>query len=426
MKIESLSTRYAVRALGINDAPEVLRLYLGNPMYFAHMHSEPSLESVAHDLTALPPGKMAEDKHYLGFYEKDMLVAVMDLIEGFPNAQTAFIGLFMVNSACQGKGIGGAIISEGLHALANMGFAYCRLGYVESNPQSKAFWEKCGFVPTGVRSEQEGYAVVMMQKDLSGTAVSSQHVQAQYATDKNLSTRINFHEKYSVNQKGFGNWLFEQYDLRPGMRILELGCGNASMWRGKEALLPQNCELTLTDFSAGMLEAAKANADKLPHVGFAQVDIMEIPYDRDQFDVVIANMMLYHVPNIDRALSEVRRVLKSEGRFYCATYGEHGLFEYLANLFDDYGIERRLNTRFTLQNGEELLKRRFTSVSRLDYEDRFEVTDENDLLAYMKSMTSMVDDHGIDDAVILTRLRSRKENGRICIPKEYGMFIAER
>jgi len=252
----------------------------------------------------------------------------------------------------------------------------------------------------------------------------SQNVKEQYASDKNLNTRINLHEKYSVNKQGFGHWIFEQYAFMPGMRILEIGCGNGSVWPERMENLPERCELILSDFSEGMLDAAKARIGERTGLTYQQINILDIPYGDQQFDAVIANMMLYHVPDIEKALGEVRRVLKQEGIFYCATYGEHGLVEYLEEMFADYGIEHRLNTRFTLQNGTAILNQAFANVQKLEYEDAFAVTETHDLLTYIKSMTSMADYHGIEDDVILSRLEERKENGIIHIPKEYGMFIA--
>lgn len=164
MEVKRLSLRYSVRALRLCNAQEILNLYNGNPMYFEHMHSMPTPGSVKDDLTALPPGKTYSDKRYVGFYDGENLVAIMDLIEGFPNPETAFIGLFMVDQAYQGNGVGSLIIQEALSALGTIGFVYVRLGYVETNAQSRAFWYKNGFEPTGVKSEQDKYTVVMMQK----------------------------------------------------------------------------------------------------------------------------------------------------------------------------------------------------------------------------------------------------------------------
>lgn len=166
MQIQNISLRYDVRRLDERDADVVFALYKTNPQYFDAMHSIPTLESVKDDLTALPPKKTAEDKFYLGFYEGNSLIAIMDLILAFPNERTVFIGLFMVDGAWQGKGIGSLIVTQSLDYLQSLGFSVCRLGYVKTNPQSRAFWEKNGFLPTGVQSQQEHYTIVIMEKGI--------------------------------------------------------------------------------------------------------------------------------------------------------------------------------------------------------------------------------------------------------------------
>lgn len=54
-------------------------------------------------------------------------------------------------------------------------------------------------------------------------------VKEQYSDSNNLNTRMSIHEKYSVNKLGFGNWLYQQYQLKDSMRILELGCGTGDL-----------------------------------------------------------------------------------------------------------------------------------------------------------------------------------------------------
>lgn len=66
-------------------------------------------------------------------------------------------------------------------------------------------------------------------------------------------------------------------------------------------------------------------------------------------------MMLYHVPNMEKGLGEVRRVLKRGGCFYCATYGEHGIVEYISKILSVRGVEDNTNKNFTLQNGYKIL-----------------------------------------------------------------------
>lgn len=250
------------------------------------------------------------------------------------------------------------------------------------------------------------------------------NVRTQYATDENLSTRINLHEKYSVNKQGFGSWIFEQYRFEPGMRILELGCGNGSMWAGNIDRLPKGCELILSDFSPGMLAAARENIGEPAGLVYRQIDIMEIPYEDHSMDAVIANMMLYHVPDIARALAQVRRVLKPGSMFYCATYGENSIMRWLRDVFAVQHLHISMNTAFTLQNGEAILLGCFDCVARLDYPDAFEITNENDLADYILSLTAMADLSRLPKEEILSTLAAQKTDGVIRIPKEYGMFIS--
>ena len=144
------------------------------------------------------------------------------------------------------------------------------------------------------------------------------NIEKQYQTSQNLNTRISIHDKYSTNKQPFGNWILSHYEIRPGMKILELGCGTGSMWKENLHLL-HGSELTLTDFSHGMLETAKQNICA-ENVNFAQVDIQDIPYPDGAFDAVIANMMLYHVPDVQKALWEVSRVLKKGGHLIAPTF----------------------------------------------------------------------------------------------------------
>lgn len=249
-------------------------------------------------------------------------------------------------------------------------------------------------------------------------------VKAQYATASNLNTRISIHEKYSVNRQGFGNWITEHYPIRTGMRVLELGCGTGSMWLGHEDLIARCSELILSDFSGGMLEAAKHNVTA-PNVRFEIIDIQEIPFPDACFDVVIANMMLYHVPDLPKALSEVRRVLKCGGTFCCATYGEHGIMPYLAEVLAEFGIRDNTRKTFTLLNGEGILAASFTEIRRLDYPDTLAVTDPRDLVDYLYSLPSMSDLSPALREDITNKLSSHMEQGILTVPKEYGLFLCK-
>ena len=245
----------------------------------------------------------------------------------------------------------------------------------------------------------------------------------QYKTAERLNRRISLHDRYSVNKQGFGNWIFERYRFRNGNSILELGCGTASMWVRKE--LPEGCTLYLTDLSEGMLDAARKHTAHLRQARFQRTDIQDIPFEENVFDHVIANMMLYHVPDIQLGLEEVRRVLKPGGTFYCATYGENGVMAYLSDLLGRFGVHDPLNRRFTLQNGDLTLKQHFSFVSRADYPDALAVTDPEDLADYLYSLGSMANLNPAYRPEIVDALRKEMKDGVLTMPKEYGMFICE-
>ncbi|HFI0153559.1 TPA: GNAT family N-acetyltransferase [Streptococcus suis] len=162
MKINQISNHFQVRKLTEADLEQVLALYQTNPLYFEHFPPLPSLESLANDLVDCPPGKELSDKYFLGFWDKERLVAILDLIDGYPTEDTCYIGLFMVDSRLAGQGLGSKIIAELITQLATS-FKKVRLGYVESNPQSAHFWAKVGFCPTGEVKELAGKTIVIAE-----------------------------------------------------------------------------------------------------------------------------------------------------------------------------------------------------------------------------------------------------------------------
>ena len=251
-------------------------------------------------------------------------------------------------------------------------------------------------------------------------------VREQYASAGNLNTRISIHQKYSTNKMSFGNWIFSNYKITKGMKVLELGCGTGDMWKGHEDLIKSCSKLVLSDFSEGMLENAKTNIGSDANVEYRVIDIQNIPFEAESFDVVIANMMLYHVPDMARGLSEVRRVLKKGGAFYCATFGEHGIVEYLAKTLGTYAVENNVNKNFTLQNGKQILEPFFSDVQKLNYEDSLAVTELDDLIEYIYSLSSMTTLSTISKTEIRDILAKQMVDGVLIVPKEYGMFCCKK
>ena len=249
-------------------------------------------------------------------------------------------------------------------------------------------------------------------------------VRRQYSTADRLNTRISIHSKYSTNKQGFGNWIVSHYRIRDGMSVLELGCGTGDMWTGRDDIIRRCSRLVLSDFSEGMLDKAKETLRDCDGIEYRVIDIQDIPFSDHTFDAVVANMMLYHVPDLRKGLREVKRVLKEDGTFYCATYGENGIMAYICRLFADCQAEYHGNSSFTLQNGAEKLAPFFPDVQRLLYEDALEVTDVGDMVDYIRSLTGMTDLQKLPENVIRSVLEKNMRDGVLRVPKEYGMFIA--
>lgn len=166
MLVEALSKKYSVRRMDDNDIPKIYELSVSNPMFFEHCPPFVTLESIAADLKALPPDKDYCDKFYVGFFDGDILVAIMDLILKYPDDETAFIGLFMTAKTFQSRGIGTSIIGGVCGELKANGFKQISLAYAKGNIQSENFWLKNGFKKTGKETEKEGYTAVLMKKEL--------------------------------------------------------------------------------------------------------------------------------------------------------------------------------------------------------------------------------------------------------------------
>ena len=111
MQLQSLSRRYTVRQLMETDVDAMLALCSGNPQFYRYHPPMATKASILDDLQAVPPGKTLSDKYFIGFYDGETLAAMMDLITGYPNSATAYIGLFMVDAAQQGRGTGSALIA---------------------------------------------------------------------------------------------------------------------------------------------------------------------------------------------------------------------------------------------------------------------------------------------------------------------------
>ena len=149
-----------------------------------------------------------------------------------------------------------------------------------------------------------------MSKIPSKHDVNQRHLRRQYRTNENLQTRIQLHTHYSTNPIGWFPWVFDHMQIPEGGCVLQIGCGSGELWKLNQSKISEYWDIILTDYSEGMLKQAKACLQQYNNIRYRQVNAMDIPYDTHKFDVVIANHVLYHVKDINQALTEI--IVRSE------------------------------------------------------------------------------------------------------------------
>ncbi|MGI6695707.1 MAG: GNAT family N-acetyltransferase [Christensenellales bacterium] len=167
MDVTRLSGQYAVRRLQEDDIPAVFALCRENTVFYQHAPPPATPEIIRRDMQALPPERSKDDKYYLGFFDETALIAVLDVIVGYPDAETVFLGFFMLDISRQGQGIGSAIIQELCGEWRRQGYRKAMLGWAKDNRQAEKFWHKNGFIPTGVTDKRSNDCpVVLAEKAL--------------------------------------------------------------------------------------------------------------------------------------------------------------------------------------------------------------------------------------------------------------------
>lgn len=253
---------------------------------------------------------------------------------------------------------------------------------------------------------------------------------SQYKDATNFGARVQLHRRFSTNKYGWHRWVFDHFKLNEGSNVLEIGCGPGLLWSGNRHRIPASWQITLTDFSPGMLQEARERLGEERFV-YEVADAQALSFADACFDAVIANHMLYHVPDLPRALTEIQRVLKPGGRFYASTIGlehMHELDELIWQCWPDSpwkGLGK--SAPFILENGQEMLAPFFTQIAKDTYEDVLEVTEAEPLADYVFSVRSglLLSDQDREAFIELLR-QELAERGIIPITNASGMFEARK
>ncbi len=251
----------------------------------------------------------------------------------------------------------------------------------------------------------------------------------QYRDSSNLDARLVIHQRFSTNSYGWFNWVFDRLDKLPAnAKVLELGCGAGYLWRECIDRVPPTWDITLSDLSSGMLDAAWRNLVVTGRAfQFKEIDAQAIPFEDETFDAVIANHMLYHVPDRPKAIAEIKRVLKPNGWLFAATNGASHMKEMADWLRQVHASKdwEPFARPFILENGLEQLTPFFSKVSLSRYEDHLQVTEIEPIMAYIRSMIRAAELSEEELASLQQRLEKElQEKGTIFISKDSGLFEA--
>jgi len=253
-----------------------------------------------------------------------------------------------------------------------------------------------------------------------------------YRTPDRLKARIALYERYPSRAGDFHRWLFSNTPAVQDARVLEVGAGTSRLWSANADRVPPGWRLTLTDISEGMVEASKRVAAEAGlSAQVLQADVQDLPFGAAAFDIALANHMLYHVPDLDRGLAELRRVLAPGGTLFAATNGERhmaGLKELPGPLTDVAEVQPTAPLKFTLENGAEQLREHFGHVEALRRDEVLLVDDEDVVLGYLRSLIYLPETPG---PTVIKRLadwedevRRRLARGPLKVSVSSGFFMA--
>ena len=196
-------------------------------------------------------------------------------------------------------------------------------------------------------------------------------VREQYADESGLEARRSIYA--GAEGPDAREVAFAAVAERSPARDLEVGCGPGELADRISRELA--ADVVAVDTSERMVALARARGVRAL-VG----DVQALPFEDASFDCALAAWMLFHVPDLDRGLAELARVLQPGGRLVAVTNAA----EHVAEIWNLVGVER-VPLSFGRENGEELLRSHFASVERRDVDGRVKVRDSDAIRRYLAS-----------------------------------------
>ena len=151
-------------------------------------------------------------------------------------------------------------------------------------------------------------------------------------------------EKYFINSERHAEQIINRAEkllqfvnLKEARNYLEVGCGRGSVCKRVAEKYPWN--VTGVDVDPEQIRLAQESSQDIPNIRFLTADAMILPFPDKEFDIVLSFGTMHHISNWLGALSEMRRVLKTEGYFIYYDFVYKRLFARLGRSFKhSFGI----------------------------------------------------------------------------------------
>lgn len=261
----------------------------------------------------------------------------------------------------------------------------------------------------------------------------------QYANEDHLQARIRTHELYTQPKNDFPQWVLDHLDWQGIQTVLDVGCGAGIYIPYLRERLSSQGVIISADLSLGMLRDV-AQKPFASSTYLLNARARHIPLPHASCDVVIANHMLYHVPDIAAAVQEIRRVLRPGGALIAATNAENSMHTFLDEIHTAFhalgapiaSLPTPFRKNFSLESGGQFIAPYLQRMEIHRLESALVFPEAAPVLAYINSIHTFYQPY-LPAQISWTAVREQlqkqieaiiQKTGVYRVSKTTGVFIA--